>query len=90
MARIEYETKYDEQTAVIVYATDCPHIVGIKVGSDDCFRCQHFRAVMMKQQVECENSEERVSKGFGGSSTPCPCNVSSERGKPVQMKIQFK
>ena len=26
----------------------------------------------------------------GGLSTLCPCNLSKQKGKPVQMKIQFK
>ena len=90
MARIEYEMKFNEQTAEIVYVTDCPVTLGIKVGSDDCFRCQHFHAVLMKQQVECGRQLEQVSKGSDGSSTSRPYSLSSERGKPIQMKIQFK
>ena len=90
MARIEYETYFDAQGAEIIYTTVCPHSPYVKVGSDDCFRCQHFRAVMLKQQVECGKNVERVSEGFGGFSTSRPCNVSTEQRKPVQMRIQFK
>jgi hypothetical protein len=53
MVRIEYNTKYDAMTGNVIFTTECPALTHIKVGSDDCVRCKFFRAITMKQQVEC-------------------------------------
>lgn len=90
MVRIAYNTSYDQHTGEISFVTDCPYIFGVKVGSDACFRCNYFRAVTFKQQVECGAPIESVSVEAGGFFAPRPCNLSSRTGKPVQTKIQFK
>ena len=53
MVRIEYKTSYNANTGAITFLTDCAALTSIKVGSDDCVRCKFFRAITMKQQVEC-------------------------------------
>lgn len=90
MVRIAYNTSYNQHTGEISFVTECQHKVGIMVGSDACFRCNYFRAITFKQQVECGAPIESVSVEAGGFLAPRPCNLSTPTGKPVQMKIQFK
>ena len=51
--RIGYKINYDAQTGKVFFVTDCPNIDGVKVASDECVRCRHFRAILFKEQVEC-------------------------------------
>ena len=90
MERIAYNTKYDPQTGDVSFVTECQHKVGIMVGSDACFRCNYFRSITFKQQVECGAPLESLSVEAGGFLATRPCNLSTKTGKPVQMKIQFK
>lgn len=90
MTRIAYNTSYDKHTGDVSFVTECQHKVGVMVGSDACFRCNYFRAITLKQLVECGAPIESVSVEAGGFAAPIPCNLSATTGKPVQMKIQFK
>jgi hypothetical protein len=90
MVRIAYNTKYDAQTGDISFVTECQHRTGVMVGSDACFRCNYFRSITFKQQVECGAPLESLSVEVGGFSTNRACNLSAPTGEPVQMKIQFK
>lgn len=90
MVRIAYNTSYDQHTGEVSFVTECQHKVGIMVGSDACFRCNYFRAITFKQQVECEVPLESLSVEAGGFFSPRPCNLSDPTGEPVQTKIQFK
>ena len=90
MVRIAYNTSYDQHTGDVSFVTECQHKDGIMVGSDACFRCNYFRSITFKQQVECGAPLESLSVEAGGFLAPRPCNLSTKTGKPVQMKIQFK
>lgn len=90
MVRITYITSYDPKTGEISFVTDCPYILGVKVGSDACFRCKNFCAVTMKQQIECGYTDKRVLSGLEGILEPQPYNLLPTTRKPVQTKIQFK
>ena len=90
MKRIAYDISYNLHTGDISFVTDCPYNFGVKVGSEACYRCKNFRAVTMKQQIECGNTTESVLNGLEGVLEPQPYNLSSAKRKPVQTKIQFK
>ena len=90
MVRIAYNTKYDAQTGEVIFITDCPYLFSGKVGSNDCIRCKDFRAITMKQMVECGHPVEGTTNALEGNSSPRPYNLSSGHGKPIQTEIQFK
>lgn len=90
MARIAYNISYDDKTGEVIFTTDCPCSFGVKVGSDACLKCKFFRAITMKQVVECGHPVDGATNSLEGLSSPRPCNLSPERGKPVQTEIQFK
>lgn len=81
---------YDDETGDVIFKTDCPYPFGGKVASDDCIKCKFFRVITMKQVVECGHPVDGAKNSLEGFSTLNPCNLSSERGKPVQTEIQFK
>lgn len=88
MVRITYNTSYDQHTGDVSFVTDCQHEVGIKVGSDECFRCRHFKSFLnYKQQVECGKDENGVFLRFGELSEPQPHNSTPATKKPHQMQI---
>ena len=89
MNRIAFRTEYDPQTGNFTYKTKCPHFPEKFVGSD-CFGCMYFAAVTFKEQIECLKQVETVSFGSDGCSKSKSNNISSQQGKPVQMKILFK
>ena len=89
MNKIAFKTEYDPQTGNFNYKTKCPHFPEKFVGSD-CFGCMYFAAVTFKEQIECWKQVETVSFGSDGCSKSKSNNISSQQGKPVQMKILFK
>ena len=89
MVRIAYNTNYDAQTGDVSFVTECQHRAGVMVGSDACFRCNYFRSITFKQQVECGAPLESLSVEAGGFFSPSPCNLSTPKGKPVQTKIHW-
>lgn len=89
MNKIAFRTEYDPQTGNFNYKTKCPHFPEKFVGSD-CFGCMYFAAVTFKEQIECWKQVETVSFGSDGCSKSKSNNISSQQGKPVQMKILFK
>ncbi len=88
--KIGYNTSFNPQTGDVSFVTECPHIKNVMLASDDCFRCRYFVSVTFAQQIECAMPVEDVFNGCGGFSEPQPYNLSSERRKPIQTKIQFK